>query len=71
MPMLHSTVPRMDTPFDMSGTLTAKPSGMLCTARVVVTSMPSCGGLLRRKDTPMAIPSEKECTAITATIRSA
>mmetsp|Transcript_6249 Transcript_6249/g.14493 ORF Transcript_6249/g.14493 Transcript_6249/m.14493 type:complete len:264 (+) Transcript_6249:508-1299(+) len=71
VPTLQSAELRVDIPLDMSGTLTAKPSGTLCTARVVVMSMPSCGGLLRRNETPMAIPSENEWMAITATIRSA
>lgn len=39
--MLHSAAPQTLIPLEMRSMLIAKPSGTLCTANVVVTSIPS------------------------------
>ena len=64
----HSAARSCETFLDVITNATARPSGILCTAKDMEMNWPNCIPLFPPKDTPIPIPSVNECNVITKTI---
>mmetsp|Transcript_47719 Transcript_47719/g.97095 ORF Transcript_47719/g.97095 Transcript_47719/m.97095 type:complete len:244 (+) Transcript_47719:361-1092(+) len=66
----HIDASRRPTPRGTRTRQMARPSGTLWMASVVEMNMPNCEPEAPAKDTPMPTPSARECSVITAMMRS-
>ncbi len=66
----HNTILRVETFLAAITSPTANPSGTLCAARDKEMKAPSFMPLFPPKETPIPMPSERECRVITMIINT-